>query len=81
MNTEDYQSRWDECPVMRPMFVMTKDVERGGKLYKKGTVLYGLDNRNTFIVPGDGNIGLPLATVKFTGYGDARVVQKETFSV
>ena len=80
MNTNDYTANWRDCPDMRPMFVMTKDVERGsGKTYTKGTVVYGFDNRNTFLVPNHGNVSLPLASVKFTGYGDAKPIMQETF--
>ena len=80
MNTEDYQNTWRECPQMRPMYVMTKDVERGGKVHTKGTVLYGLDYQNTFVVPNEGNIGLPLSVVRFTGYGDVNQIFRNTFN-
>jgi hypothetical protein len=58
---------------------MTKDVKRGGSMYAKGTVVYGLDKSKTFVVPNEGNISLPLAAVKFTGYGDVREVFNNTY--
>ena len=79
MNTNDYNTAWAKCPVMSPMFVMTHDVTRGGKVHKKGTVLYAQDNSKTFVVPNEGNIGLPLAAVKFVGYGDANQIFRDTF--
>lgn len=79
MNTIDYQTAWKEMPMMRPMFELTKDVNRGGTVHKKGTVLYGLDDRRTFVVSGAGNISVPLTIVKFIGYGDARETFQNTF--
>ena len=79
MTTNEYNTAWENCPETRPMYVMTRDVARGGKVYKKGTVLYGVDNSRSFLVPNDGNIGLPLAAVKFTGYGDAREIRQATY--
>ena len=79
MNTNDYNTAWANCPETRPMYVMTHDVTRGGKVYTKGTVLYGVDNSRSFLVPNDGNISLPLAAVKFTGYGDARKIREDTY--
>lgn len=80
MNTKDYRAAWVNCPDTRPMYVMTRDVTRGGKVYEKGTVLYGMDNARTFLVPNEGNIELPLAAVNFTGYGDAKEVLRATFN-
>ena len=81
MKTKDYEKSWTDIPFMRPMYITTKDVTRGGNTYKKGTVVVGFDSRNTFIVPGVGNISLPLASVKFTGHGDATQIFKDTFKL
>jgi len=79
MNTDQYKLSWNERPDMRPMYVLVKNVTRGGIVHKKGQVVYGFDDRNTFVVPFNGNISLPLAAVKFTGYGDANKILRETF--
>ena len=68
MNTKDYNNAWSNTPVHKPKFVMTKEVERGGRVYPKGTELFGLDDHNTFTTMQFHNIGLPLHAVKFVGY-------------
>lgn len=80
MNTKDYQKAWRQTPMMRPKFELIKDIERGGVMHKKGTIIYGFEDRNTFTVPMEGNIHIPLATVKFIGYEDVRQMYKDTFS-
>lgn len=78
MKKEQYNNVWQNCAVIRPAFVMTRDVDRlsGMVTYKKGALLYGTDSRNTFwnVTPeynthnDTGNVGLPLSAVKFLGY-------------
>jgi len=73
MKRKDFITAWMKMPVMRPAFVMTKDVDRlsGMVTYKKGTRLYGTDDRNSFwsVTGGDrGGVTLPIDSVKFLGY-------------
>lgn len=75
MNTTKYNEAWGNLPVMRPAFVMIKDVDRlsGMITYTKDTKVYGTDCQNTFwSVDGadTGNVSLPLNSVKFIGYVD-----------
>ena len=73
MNKKDFNQAWYDMPVLRPAFVMTKDVDRmsGMVTYKKGTLLYGTGSDNSFwgVTDDDrGGVSLPISSVKFLGY-------------
>ena len=79
MRVYDYNEAWRNCPEMRPMYTVTRNITRGTTVLKKGAVIYVVDNSLTFLVPFEGNVSLPLAAVEFTGYGDVSQVLRATF--